>query len=112
LSEAQVVEAKRRTSGEGHFSVLYFLHTASDLLPQLVNLYPHGREPTDERRDDLGMKEDETIELRRFVQTQSPTHSIIGFAANADPCYIFNASPDALALVLDRAALLAQPSVW
>jgi len=112
LADAQVMEAKRRTNGEGHFSVLYFLHSASDLLPRLVNLYPHGRTLGDERRDDLGMKEDEASELRRFVQTQSPTHSIIGFAANADPCYIFNASVDALNLVLDRAALLAQPSVW
>lgn len=112
LGDVSLEDARRRTNEAGHFSVLYFLSTASNLLPRLVNLYPHGREHTDERRDDLGMKEDETTELRRFVQTQSPTHSIIGFAANADPCYIFNASIDALSLVLDRAALLAQPSVW
>lgn len=112
LSDVQAVEAKRRTNGEGHFSVLYYLPTASELLPQLVNLYPHGRTLSDERRDDLGMKEDETTELRCFVQAQSPAYSIVGFAANADPCYIFNASVDALNLVLDRAALLAQPSIW
>lgn len=105
-------DARQRTNEVGHFSVLYFLHTTSDLLPRLVNLYPHGRETTDERRDDLGMKEDETAELRLFVQTQSPAYSLIGFATGADPCYIFNASVDALNLVLDRAALLAQPSTW
>lgn len=99
------------TSG-GHLSVLYRVRSTADLLPRLVNLYPRGRTLGDDVRDDLGLKLDETQELRSFVQSCETEHVVLGFASNADPCYIFSSSADPLALALDRALLLAAPSYF
>ncbi len=111
MTDDQWDELRGWTNGDNQFSVLYLARASSDVLPLLVNLYTRGGAISDERRDDTGLKEDEAAELRLFVAMHSPAYSVVGFSSNADPCYIFNASPDALLLVLDRAALLASPSV-
>lgn len=112
MTDRQFHELRRLTNSDNHLCVLYRARASSDLLPRLVNLFPRERSVGDEARDELGLKQDETNELRLFVQTHSPEHAIISFASNADPCYIFSSSPDALSLVLDRAALIAAPSLW
>lgn len=106
MTDKQLHELRRLTSGDNHISILYRARATSDLLPQLVNLFPRERSIGDEGRDEPGLKQDEVTELRTFVGTHSPESVIISFASNADPCYIFSASPDALNLVLDRVALI------
>lgn len=112
MSDKAFHDLRRWTHHDGHLSVLYRVRATSDLLPSLVNLYPRHSAVADETRDDLGIKQDETTELRAFVQMHSPEHVVVAFASNADPCYIFSTSPDALHLVLDGAALLVPPSLW
>lgn len=99
------------TNGGGHLSVLYRVPAIAELLPRLVGLYPRGRARGDEWRDDLGLKRDETDELRDFAALSAPEHVVVAFASNADPCYIFSFSSDALDLVLDCALLLGEPTL-
>lgn len=112
LGDQSLRDVRSWTNGGGHVSVLYRVRSTADLLPRLVNLYPRGRTLGDDVRDDLGLKLDETEELRSFVQDCETEHVVLGFASNADPCYIFSSSVDPLALALDRALLLAAPSYF
>lgn len=112
MTDKQLDDLRRRTSDEGHLSILYLIETTSELLPRLANLYPRsGCTLGDEMRDEPGLKQNEAAELRLFVQNYSPEYTTVSFASNADPCYIFSASIDALNLILDCAALLAPPSL-
>ena len=112
LSDRTLRDVLSWTNGGGHLSVLYRVCSIADLLPRLINLYPRGRTLGNDARDDLGLKLDETEELRSFVQACETEHVVLGFASNADPCYIFSSSVDPLALALDRALLLAAPSYF
>ncbi len=111
MSATAFHDLRRWTHDDGHLCVLYRVRATSGVLPLIVNLYPRRSAVTDETRDEPGLKVDETMELREFVEQHSPEHIIIGFALNADPCFLFSGAPDALHLILDEAALLATPSL-
>lgn len=80
---------KHRSFYGGHLNVLYVIQAESLLLRELVKLYPKPGVLYSDSTNNLGLPVDARSELARFVESLPPRWSVLSFAHDADPAYIF-----------------------
>lgn len=93
LSKNQFEEIEYRSFFGGHMNVLYQIAITSDLLLQVLNLYPNARMPIKQEGATFGLRyENERSELKTFIRSIPDTHVLASFAHDADPLYIFGSA--------------------
>ena len=80
---------KHRSYYGGHLNVLYVVQAESLLLRELVKLYPKPGVLYSDSTNNLGLPFEARSELARFVESLPPHGSLLSFAHDADPAYIF-----------------------
>lgn len=88
FSEKALEEIGMRSYDAGHLGVLYQIPASSNTLLDLIDLWPYEGQLI-ANSDDLGLKDSEIIELKKFTESIDKESFLMAFGHDADPMYLF-----------------------